>query len=394
MPFGIITTSTIVLAIVSCVIFWKTIANNFRQRKQLILINIIFFIFILLSVIYSENIEVSFNEVRRDINLLVFPLILLLFFPKITTSQLNKVLNSYLCATILLLLIYLGLIVKYGYDNSNTKLFLDYPYRAIIEGKSHMKVTPTYLSLWFSFSVLYVLYRLKSVDNKIKKGLYVFMALSFYLFILLIAARMVFIALNIILVALLFYNNKTTLYKKISAFVVLVLLIGVMGYSFSYTSLFKQRYYNEVFVKKIKIPKGRNPSSLSIRYGIYNCAINLVKSAPVFGHGVGDVQDKLNRCYQSSYRSSFYKKKKFDSHNYYLSLLLSGGIITLLSFVLMVTYNLKIGLNSQDILYVGFMLLILLCCLTESLLNRVYGTVFFAFFNALFLLKNIKTVKS
>lgn len=394
MPFGVITVSTIVLAIVSCIVFRNQIGNNFKERKRYIAINILFFIFIIFSAVYAENITVSINEIRRDLNLLIFPLIILVFFPKINRIQLINVINSYLSATTILLLIYIIIIIRYGYDNRHIKSLFDYPYRDIIEGKSHMKVTPTYLSLWFSFSIFCILSKLNSITTKTSKIILVFLAVSFYLFIFLIAARMVFLTLNVLLIALLFYNYKAKMSKKIMILTSLVLLLCMVSYKLSHIKSFKQRYYNEFFIKKIKTPKGRNPSSLSIRYGIYNCGISLIKSAPFLGYGVGDVQDELNKCYKSSYRSSFYKKKKFDSHNFYVFLMLSGGVLTLLSFIVMAVCNLKIGFNTQDLLYVGFIFLVLFCCLTENILNRVYGTVFFAFFNAIFLLKNVQNIRS
>ncbi len=394
MPFGIMSSCTIVLSISSAIIFRKNLKNNFKIRKKLLLINIVFFLIITASILYSVDSKVAIHDIKRDLNLLIFPVIILLFFPQLKLDQFKKIINSYIVATTLLLLLYIIIIINYGIENSHLRSMFDYPYRSIIEGKSHIKITPTYLGLWFSFSVLCLLNKLKEQTKRINKISIVLLASCFYFFIFLIAARMVLVSLTIVLLMLLLYEYKATLTRKLSIIGALVLVLCFVSYGLSNVKLFKKRYYEELFVKKIKEPKGRKPSSLSIRYGIYKCGLGLINESPIFGYGVGDVQEELNKCYKNSYRSSFYKKKKFDTHNFYFNLLLSGGVMALLSFIVMIVFNIKLALNQNDMLYIGFIVLILICCLTENILNRVYGSIFYAFFNALFLLRNIKNIKT
>jgi len=52
----------------------------------------------------------------------------------------------------------------------------------------------------------------------------------------------------------------------------------------------------------------------------------------------------------------------------------------------MLFFNFKVALVNRESLYIGFLLLITICCFSENILARAYGSIFFAFFNALFLL--------
>jgi len=385
MPFGILSIVSIGFVLLSIVVFKDNISKNFVVRKKTILINISFYLIISLTVFLSNDKMEAFKIIKRDLNILIFPLIILLFFPNLLKNEIKKILNTYLLSSIIVLFIFISVIIKYAYLNNHLVSFFNFPFRNIIEGKTYLDITPTYLGIWFSFSVFYLVQKLLTKASIKIKSIYVILLIGFYFFILISSARTVFLMLNLILVMYLFVASYS-LKKKLIVLSSFIIVGCCVFLNLNESSNFKYRYFEEVFKKEIKIPKGRNPSSLSIRYGVYLCGLELVKNNPILGYGIGDVQAKLSECYKLSYRSSVFQKTKFDSHNYFIYLLLSGGIIALLFFVIMFGYNTRLALKNKNYLYLSFLLIIFSCCFTENVLSRAYGSVFFAYLNSIFLL--------
>jgi len=130
------------------------------------------------------------------------------------------------------------------------------------------------------------------------------------------------------------------------------------------------------------------------RNTINTCNLSLIKKYPLFGIGIGDVQDSLDRCYQqikTSVNSDLDTRNQIlNSHNYYAYLWIAGGIVVLLIFLLMLLYNMHLGIRNRDILYLAFILVIALNLLTENVLGRAYGILFYSLWNGVFLYKNVR----
>ena len=71
--------------------------------------------------------------------------------------------------------------------------------------------------------------------------------------------------------------------------------------------------------------------------------------------------------------------KELNSHNNYLSFLLSGGIITLSSFLCFIIFLFKNSLKPYNLLRLSFCIIISLNFLTENILSRHWGLMFVSF---------------
>jgi len=298
MPFGILSISTICFAIISIIFFRDNLFSNFKERKKVFFINISFFLVLCLTIVISEDKNQAVKYIIRDLNLLVFPLIVILLFPKIKKSQLQKILNVYIFATTVVLIMFIYQIIQYAIINFHLKDFLDFPFRNIIEGKTYLDISPTYLSIWFSFSIFCIVNKTKRSANKKNKVLLLILAFLFYAFVFISSARIVFLSLNIILI-LLFFTLQISLKKKAIFSLTFFVALAVVFLTFKQGNTFKYRYFEELFKKELKLPRGRTPSSLSIRYGIYNCAKQIILESPIVGYGLGDVQEKYTFIFLS-----------------------------------------------------------------------------------------------
>ena len=86
--------------------------------------------------------------------------------------------------------------------------------------------------------------------------------------------------------------------------------------------------------------------------------------------------------------------EKLNTHNNYLYFLLSAGLIGLLFFLVFMTYLIKISINPLNILKLSFCIIVFLNFLTENILSRHWGLMFFSFMLVLLFNKNEKIIKN
>ncbi len=71
--------------------------------------------------------------------------------------------------------------------------------------------------------------------------------------------------------------------------------------------------------------------------------------------------------------------EKLNTHNNYLYFILASGFVGLISFLIFILYLFKISLKPINALKVSFCIIIALNCLTENILSRHWGLMFFSF---------------
>jgi O-antigen ligase len=121
-------------------------------------------------------------------------------------------------------------------------------------------------------------------------------------------------------------------------------------------------------------------NSIGSRITALHCTYEVFKISPIIGTGIGDVQNDLDVCNEAS---EFQTLKGMNSHNQYLQFLLGTGVIGLLLFVAGLFSLTWFAYRQKNQLYLCFIFLFAFCCLTESLLERQQGIMFFSFFSSL-----------
>jgi O-antigen ligase len=99
--------------------------------------------------------------------------------------------------------------------------------------------------------------------------------------------------------------------------------------------------------------------------------------------GIGDIHDELNKEYSKN-NFQFGIGKNFNPHNQYLHTGVSLGVIGILVLLLMLVFPFVYSMKHQEWIYALFILIIFLNSMTESILERQAGILFFSFFNSLF----------
>jgi O-antigen ligase len=119
-------------------------------------------------------------------------------------------------------------------------------------------------------------------------------------------------------------------------------------------------------------------SSTAIRLSIYKCSVEQGLKSPIIGYGWGDVKDVLNECYEVENANVLLKN--YNSHNQFLSIFLSTGIIGLIIFLFYFYYIFKFSNKNRDQLLFFLLLYFGLNMLSENILEREDGVIFFSFF--------------
>lgn len=357
--------------------------KNFWTKEktiQLILFSSLFLIFIF-SLVYTKDIQRGIKFIIRLLPTVLFPAIFL-FNQKnsINNDRFNKITSVY-CGAILVMLIYLNIALFDELYNSTVKFW---DFRQLIEIKT--KVHGTYLAMWIGFAVFILLYKIKNEIMSSKKYFTVFLMLIivayFFYWQYVIGSRMPFLATIIVCFFCLFKNIKQMLLAAILLVflsVMLVLKVDRIGERFG-----KLKNYNFSFPEGKYEDNYPNISNEQIRNGIYFCSYETLKKEPLLGFGAGDVDAQLQSCYDYTFTNTdTYKVTNYNSHNEYLNIILSAGIIGLILFLLSNFYFIKKAFSRKSGIYISFISFIFLNFCFENILSRHDGVVFFSFFNSL-----------
>ena len=118
------------------------------------------------------------------------------------------------------------------------------------------------------------------------------------------------------------------------------------------------------------------------RLEIWKSALKVTEKNPLFGTGIGDYYEALDKEFkQSGYTTGYYKD--FNAHNQYLEILCMAGVSGFLLFLVILGLMIAFAVKDRNILYGAFILMMLIFFSFESILSRFAGNAFFALFSFL-----------
>ncbi|MEL6844328.1 MAG: O-antigen ligase family protein, partial [Bacteroidota bacterium] len=129
-------------------------------------------------------------------------------------------------------------------------------------------------------------------------------------------------------------------------------------------------------------------SSITIRRAIWGASWEVFQQNPLFGTGVADVQDDL----QAQYKVRDYEyghSRKLGPHSAYWATSLATGLFGLSYLMMLFVFGARLSWRKQNPLYLAVLIFFGLSSLTESMLSRQWGIVFFALTTALMLFGGI-----
>jgi O-antigen ligase len=123
------------------------------------------------------------------------------------------------------------------------------------------------------------------------------------------------------------------------------------------------------------------------RVVIWESAGRIIRENLILGVGTGDSQGALNEKYLEKGLKKL-AENNYNAHNQFLEIVLENGIVGLILFIAILFIILRLAVRSYNLITVMFILIIFISFLFETMLNRLAGVSFFAFFACLLSLES------
>ncbi len=379
---------TIILACIFSILTlkWRR-KEQYKKHYMVLLFPLVYFTIILLSALYSNNLRVGLKLVDKSLFFLLIPFIMVSASNHIRVRQVLLIFSKSTALATIILIFYSSYIV---FRTGNLEKFFFHEFTQFFD--QH----PVYFSCFQAMSV-FVLTKFFS-KKKVKKTVLVMIAILVVGIFLSSSKTVIFVFTVLYIIQLI--TVITTRKMKImflGLFIISALILSnipkvnerfIDGFKFDLnftptTNISQSKVFN--YDDKHLI------SDIEIRYifnsiGLYHF---ISDNKVLFGYGVGDLQDYLDLYYmQYGLAPNWYEG--YNTHNQYIQVLLSCGVIAFLFFIFYLSFNFKMAIKNKNQLNIMFLIVLFFVFITESALMRNKGIVFFVFFSTLFLIQNLK----
>jgi O-antigen ligase len=367
---------SVIIIIFSLIIFFLVSKRGFVINKTFFVINSSVYIGFIITMLYTSNFSEASLKLQTSFSLFLFPLL----FSMLKRSDVLEVLkNSKIYLVVFIVATFLYNIIPflwyYFTHYSLEDVIKHYPL-IIIKDIGKYGIHPIYMSMHCAISILFSIYLFREIKTKLIKIILFLINLSLIYFLIVYSKKGPIIALiSVLFLWSFFKDKKIRKYYFLAIIAALLLLISIP----------KTR---NNFLELIKIEEARSmfANSTNIRYSIYKTSFLLIKSSPFIGYGIGDFNDQLKIEYKKN--NYFLLSKEYNSHNQYLSFLLIGGIPLLFLYLYFLFYNINLSINHKNYLLLVVLSFYSLVMLSENILERENGVIFFSFLINFFTLKN------
>ena len=353
---------------------------NFKLNKQnqLFYINTSLFFILCISLIYSKNLSSGYSIIFRMMPLLIFPLIFKLVYKTEVFSE-QLILKGYKMFYLATIILFLTVFLFFYFNGDVTVNFLRNYNERINTKLGRYSLHPIYGSMYVSIALILstTLYNKKLLNRGL---IIVFNILLTVNLILLARKSAVLIMFVLFIVYLLRLRNIKVIYKIVSILSLILIAIAIVIFVPDISYRFKE------FIDVFSASKDRG--SISTRLSIFKCSYNAILESPIIGYGVGSVKEVLKQCYITI--PEVFNGNYYNSHNQYMHVWLSSGLLGVLSLITMFSYNFIRAIKLRN--YIFVVVLILFCCIMfiESMLQRQDGVLLFSLFVNLFAFQGLR----
>ena len=382
-PHRLESLSVVLLAFCSIVYLIIT-GRKKTYTKTFFIVSFIYFA-LLLSALLSVNKLEGFKKIETMFSLLVFPIVFYFLLGK-TFIDFSKTRNFFLKSYYISSLIFstISFYLFTIYENPKYLVADSNFYRSAILDNNFIGEHPIYVSIFISIAIIFG-FSFFDKEKKITwKNLFLLFTQGYLITLLLmLMSKGVILALIVVFLFNLIRQKNTRITYVVSAVVVLILF-------FIFIPEKNNRFKEIINLNSYEILDKNN--STSIRVVIYKCGIETLIKSPIFGYGIGDVQEQLDICYSTN--NSNFVKGMYNSHNQYLFIWLSTGIIGFLIFISFLIFYFKKAIQYKDSIMFSVLVLYCVIFLFENVLSRQSGVIFFSFMVNYFLWDNFNRNKT
>ena len=387
-------------------------------RNSFLLAFIIFYMLYALSFFWSENQSFAIDDLVLKIPILILPLIMLSNEP-LSIKDINKLLLAFALSVILLnCYCFFDALSNYIYNRNINEFF----YSSLT-----VNMHTAYQATFTSFSIFILVYIYLNKEYK-HNWIFSFLVILQFLFLFLLSSRLQMLCMSVVTPIFLIthYYLKQKIYL---GFLYTILAFVVSYFLVSTPSVLNSRY--KLTVSHIS-SIGNDSQNSDPRKFIWYKAIDVIKHNWLFGVGVGDAKDVLVSSYsiesskpitnhkvdstlnilkaqkwtsdttklnnqlkieseniliQKINKYRHFAKKRYNFHNQYLQTFATVGFFGMIILIYLLSHLFIVSIIKRDYIVLAFLFLIAMSFLTESMLERQAGVVFFTFFYLLLLMR-------
>lgn len=381
LPFSIIVNSVSIIALLIIkllLIYFEQNISIQQDNKTLFFSTITIFTLYVVSLIWSNNFYSGLFLIEKRLSFLVFPIIFFLKPQPLNKSQFHKVL------TLFTFIILIGCLFSHIYVAFDM-IEKDFPiskWNSWWYTSSNLSgiigLHSTYLSIYINLASLICLYFLISEKKKLHIQFLLVIIIGYLLIYNLLLSSRLNMLFGILMVSVLgSYYVKKTLKSRLMFFVFIILLTSSLVYTIISMPYLKSKFNQSIvyFFAENSTEKINN-NSTSGHLNAWKCSLESIKlNSFLLGFGIGDTNEVLTDCYYKN-NYDYNLKNNFNAHNEFLQIFLSIGIVGVFLICILFIKS----FNKNKLLINLFLLLILVSFVSESVLSRHKGIVFFMFF--------------
>ncbi|PSR52481.1 hypothetical protein AHMF7605_02545 [Adhaeribacter arboris] len=343
------------------------------KSEKLVLFLFILFYLINLSGLFRGGSSIAEKVLIKKLALLLLPVIIATG-PGLTLLQIKRIIFCFIFS------LSISTLPTYSIGINN----LLAPQNDLNDLADVLLIHRPYFGLFCAFSViaLLILFRVK---DKLFIKLASFIIIVYLLFFAgIIYAKMALISFSITVVL---SGLVWLLYKRFYIYSLLLTAILIMGALLVYqkTPSIKNNISNVLAGKDFSFNDYNIlvVGSINTRYVNWGCAFKVLNTDNnwLYGVGSGNSQNKLQECYKT--RNLWVYESKMNSHNQFIEETLYNGLGGFIIFLSSLLLPGIISFKRGNFLHLSFLILFTLCCLTESILSRQVGIIFYSFFNSI-----------
>ena len=356
--------------------------------KKLSFLFVLFFSLQVAGLIYSENLKNGLNIVLSRFSLLIFPILFISPGNYIDKNR-NKLLKLFAGATTIYIVFcyFYALFRSFSLNNGQLIInthppegyWLSYFFGSYFSANQH----PSYVAIFVLFSIVITLESIITRTLSFKFRLIWIVAFAILISSLyFLSSRSALIIVFIIIPLYIYLKFKAA--NKINTALILIVLLTIAGFSIIRTNGRISYYMNQVTKGSIKEMLVKDSRIL-----IWQSSFKIINENLILGVGIGDVRDELMVKYREIGDQDLIASK-YNAHNQFLEITIEGGIVSLISFLLIIFYMTYSAIINKNLLLIFFVAIMIFFFMFETVLYRLAGIIFFSYFSFL-LIKNPST---
>jgi O-antigen ligase len=362
---------------------FKEMFRSDTKGRILFLAFLVFYLWQIVSLLYSNDLNMGWSNVFTRLSFVLFPLVL--FNPgDLIKANIFKLLRIFAISTSLYIIscfvyaLFRSLSFKNGIWIFNPHppdyFWLSYFYNDEFTFKIH----PSYIAMFVLLSVFI------AFESFTDRSLKTISRIKWLVISVLLSASVYFIssraAILALVVMIVFYaisrirKSQKSRLGWIGGILVLILLLPLLSKNERVYSIFK------------KYPEGQTNDirKKDDRFVVWESAIRIIKNNLLTGVGIGDVRSEL--AYENiRVGEDNLSKKQLNAHNQFLEVFVENGLIGFILFSGIFGFMIYIAVSEKNLLYGLFLIMMFVFFMFETILYRLAGVAFFSLFSFILL---------